>query len=821
MRRVVKALIRFIFVAVPVILVMAGVGFVWMARSLPPVSGTATLDGLSGPVTIERDENGVPHITGQTTDDVLTGLGFAHAQDRLWQMEVSRIAAQGRLSEIFGEPTIDSDVWLRSVGLFEAAQAAYDNLPKAGQDALTAYAAGINAWLERDGRLFASQLPPEFVILRHTPEPWQPVHAVAVLKMMSVTLGENARFEGLRLGFARLGLTSDEMNDLLPPYPGDNPPPLPDLTDLLGLDSGPIEVAQGANRRVDAGVPWYEDAVARGASNNWVIAGRRTTTGLPIVANDPHLSLSAPSIWYLAHLRVNGDTGARNAVGATLAGAPLIILGRNDHIAWGFTNTGADVQDLFVERINPDNPDEYRAPDGWRAFDSRVETLKVRGADDHSFTRRWTRNGPVMPPTYLKLGSYLPEGTVAAMRWGALAPDDPSTMSGILLWDSETVSDFQNAMTDYVTPMQSMVVADTAGNIGLIAPGRVPIRKPENHVMGRAPVPGWDSVYDWTGMIPFAGLPRQTNPSIGAIATANTKMVGSDYPYFLTFDWDETWRQQRLETLVVDDTQQQSAATSREVQADLESLAFAVIGPEMIRLVEDRPGVDSEMIDLIKSWDYRMVRDSAAPLVFIAWVRQSMIDIFQDDLGPVFDAWFEARGNVMRNVLTGRTSRAWCDNRSTAGEEHCADILATALETALADLERRYGTDRGAWRWGSVHLAAGAHTPFGSVPVLRNFFDVQVESPGGPFTLDRGKTRLNDPAAPYTNASGASFRGIYDLSNLDGSTYITSTGQSGNPFSRHYRDFAEPWSNVRSITIPTDPQAYQADVVGTWQLVPR
>ena len=283
MRRILKALVRFIFVAVPVILLAAGAGFFWLARSLPPVSGTTTLEGLSEPVTISRDTFGVPHVAGKTLNDVATGLGFAHAQDRLWQMEVSRIAAQGRLSEMFGEPTVESDIWLRSMGIYEAAVDSYEALPERGKAFLQAYAAGVNAWLERDGRTFASKLPPEFVILGHKPEPWKPAHTVAAVKMMSVSLAANSQFEVYRLSFARIGLTPDEILDLLPTGPGDNPPPLPDLTALLSLDSGPLKTVGGNSRDSAGTVMPLDDDARRGASNNWVITGDRTTTGMPIV----------------------------------------------------------------------------------------------------------------------------------------------------------------------------------------------------------------------------------------------------------------------------------------------------------------------------------------------------------------------------------------------------------------------------------------------------------------------------------------------------------------------------------------------------------
>ena len=551
-----------------------------------------------------------------------------------------------------------------------------------------------------------------------------------------------------------------------------------------------------------------------------MISGSRTTTGQPILANDPHLSLSAPSLWYLAHLRVDGTDGVSNYVGATTPGSPLVLLGRNDHIAWGFTNTGTDVQDIFVEKVNPDNPDEYLTPEGWQPFESREETIRIRDGEETKFTLRRTRHGPVLPGSYLNIGRYLPENTVASLQWVALLEDDLTLDAGIEVLGKTTVEGFQAAMRNYATPMQSMVIADTSGNIGLIAPGRVPVRDPANTVMGRAPVPGWDATYDWNGWIPFEALPRQNNPEIGAIGTANTKIVGPDYPYLLTLDWDEPWRQRRVDQLIVDNGTPQTIAMTRDAQADVDSQAFASVGPKMIALIEGRDDIDQEALSTLKSFDYRMVRDSRVPLVFLAWFRESIIGIFADDLGPAFDAWFRARVNVMDAVVDGNTQRDWCDDRSTPGGESCADVLAASLGRAIVGLEKRYGEDRSKWNWGQAHLSDGAHTPFSNLPVLNSIFDVRVESAGGPFTLDRGVTPLRDPEAPFINKSGSSYRGIYDFSDLDKSTYIQTTGQSGNPFSRHYRDFALPWSNVEGITIPADPALYSPDIVGTWQLTP-
>lgn len=817
MMRILKAFIQFIFFAVPLLLVAGGAGFLWMARSLPPADGSMTVSGLSGPVTISRDDRGVPHISGASIEDVMTGLGFAHAQDRLWQMEVFRMAAQGRLSELFGEPTVDADIWLRSLGLADATAENYEMLPQSARDVVESYAAGINSWIGREGRDFASHWPPEFVILRHEPEPWKPLDVLLTLKMMSISLGENASFEVLRLGFSRLGMSSAEIEDLLPPVGDDNPPELPDMAALLGLPSGPLAAETSSEEA--AIFEMTPGVVKERASNNWVISGDRTATGMPLLANDPHLALSAPSIWYLVHLRVESEDGARNLIGVTQPGVPFVLIGRNDAVAWGFTNTYTDVQDLFIEKINPDNPDQYMAPDGWMDFGKKEETIRIKNADDRVFTRRWTRHGPVLPGKYKSLDKYLPKNTVAALRWVALDPDDTTMVAGLEAMNVKTVTEFQNGMQDYVTPMQSMVVADTQGNIGLIAPGRVPLRNPLNQVMGRAPAPGWDATYDWTGTIPFAGLPRQTNPQTGVIATANSKMVGPFYPYFLTFDWREDWRQQRIDALIVDNDAPQTHQMSRQAQADVLSLAFETVAPQMIALVEGRDDIDGDALSRLKAWDFEMIEDSAEPLIFIAWFRQTMIDVYADDLGPVFNAWFRPRANVVNQLLSGETARDWCDNRNTPNRESCAEVIAGSLEKALKNLETTYGADRANWNWGRAHMTSGAHTPFSNIPVLKNLFDVKVPSPGGPYTINRGLPEF-DSEKPFENAHGSSLRVIYDLADLEKSTFMITTGQSGNPFSRHYRDFAESWADVEAFTISSNPEAYEAKAEGVWRLSP-
>jgi len=819
MMRIVKGLIKFILLLIPLVVMAAGAAMLWASRSQAPIDGAMQIAGLGAEVSITRDINGVPHIKAKTRGDVAAGLGFAHAQDRLWQMEVSRMAGQGRLSEMFGEATVGTDIWLRTMGIHESADASMSVMDAETNAMLEGYARGVNAWIERSPQVFSSKLPPEYLILGYEPEPWRPVDTLTAIKMMSVSLAENLGEEALRLGFYRIGLSDAEVLDLLPYLDADNPPAMPDLTGLLGLDTTPIGETVTTADASDAFAD-INGMLATGASNNWVISGDRTQSGLPVVANDPHLSLMAPSVWYLAHLEVTEEFDEpRHLIGPSLPGTPFVLLGRGNDIAWGFTNTATDAQDVFVERINPDNPDEYLTPTGWVPFGQKEEFIKIRGGEDQSFTRRWTRHGPVFPASYKHFDKLLPQNTVAALQWVALAHDDTTALVGPRLYDMRTVEDFQTGFEAFLTPMQSMVVADRSGNIGFLAAGRVPQRDPANRLMGRAPAPGWNAIYDWRGFAPYKDLPRQTNPDSGLIATANTKIVGPDYPVHLTFDWEEAYRQNRIETLINGANEKHTPEMSRQMQADIFSPAFAGLKPRMLKLLEgkDLSNADQALVARIAAWEGDMARDKMEPLLFIAWVRQIMKLSFEDDLGFLFKDWFKLRGKVLERLLDGKTSRNWCDVKATDTEESCDQIVAEALDAAVADLSTRYGEDSDEWRWGQAHYAKGAHRPFGEVGLLRRFFNVEDESGGGPFTLDRGRTQIQDDADPYANTNASSYRGIFDMADLDRATYIQTTGQSGNVFSGHYSDFAQIWADVKSIEIPATDVA---EPEGVWTLSP-
>ncbi|KJS18457.1 MAG: hypothetical protein VR78_04810 [Hoeflea sp. BRH_c9] len=817
--RILKGLIKLILILTPLAVMAAGAAMLWVSRSQAPLDGTMPIAGLGAEVSITRDKNGVPHIKAATRADVAAGLGFAHAQDRLWQMEVSRMAGQGRLSELFGEATVGTDIWLRTMGIYEAAEASLSVMDADTMAMLEGYARGVNAWMERTPQAFSARLPPEYLILGVKPEAWTAAHTLTAIKMMSISLAENIGDEALRLGFHRLGFSEAEVIDLMPYLDADTPPPMPDLTALLGLDKTPL--GQGViTADASSAFTGIDAMLGVGASNNWVISGERTQSGLPLLANDPHLGLMAPSIWYLAHLEVTQEFDEpRHLIGPSLPGTPYVLLGRGNDIAWGFTNTASDAQDVFIERVNPDNPDQYLTPTGWAAFGQNEEIIKIRGGEAQSFTRRWTRHGPVLPAGYKHFDRLLPENTVATLQWVALAHDDTTAMVGPRLYAMETVDDFQAGFKEFLTPMQSMVVADRSGNIGFVAAGRVPQRDPANTLIGRAPAPGWNAIYDWRGFAPYKDLPRQNNPEGGLIATANTKIVGPDFPVHLTFDWEEPYRQNRIETLINGATGKHTPEMSRQAQADIFSPVFVGLKPRLLKSLEAATlsEADRALVARIASWEGDMARDRMEPLLVMAWVRQLMTLTFEDDLGFLFKDWFKVRGKVLERLLDGETARNWCDVKSTEAVESCDQIVAQAFQAAVADLKSRYGEDTGKWRWGAAHYAKGAHRPFGEVGALKGFFNVEVESGGGPFTLDRGRTQIQDDKDPYANTNAASYRGVFDLADLDRATYIQTTGQSGNVFSGHYNDMAPLWADVESIEIPATDVA---DPEGVWTLSP-
>ncbi len=790
-----------------VLLLLAALGaaafYLWLLRSLPQTEGEVALAGLSAPVDIVRDAYGIPHIYARSVADAHFALGYVHAQDRLWQMEMNRRIASGRLAEILGSAALDTDRFMRTLGIRRAAEANLAALDRATRMLLEAYAAGVNAFLA-----LGPVLPVEFWIAAVRPEPWTAADSVAWVKTMAWDLGANWRSEVLRMHLAK-ALPLARIHQFLPPHSGEPPPEIADLKSLYGaMERGAVELAGDLVRL--AGLAPGAPQAALG-SNNWAVAGSRSASGKPLLANDPHLGLSAPSVWYLAHL----SAPDLEVIGATLPGVPAVVVGRNRHIAWGFTNTGADVQDLYLEKL--DASGRYLAPDGPRPFQVLEETIPVRGGAPERLRVRISRHGPVISDVLRPAAANAPRGYVMALAWTALAEDDLTMQAALKLARAHDWASFLAAARDFHAPPQNMLYADVEGNIGFVAAGRVPVRKPENDLKGMAPAPGWLAKYDWAGYLPFEELPRTFNPPSGALYTANHRITAEGYPHFLTSEWQPPWRAERIRQLL-DATPKHTVGSFARMQADVLSLAMRALLP---RLLETEPGSEEarRALALLAKWDGTMAVDRPEPLVAWAWGRELARALYADELGDAFRAHWRERASFLALALSGEAAE-WCDDVRTPGRETCAAQLARSLEAALADLRARYGADISAWRWGTAHEARHEHRPFGRSALLARFFDISVPSPGDAYTVNVGRSRFDDDARPFASRHAPSLRAIYDLADPENSLFIHSGGQSGNVLSREYAAFTAAWAANEYIPMITDRATLEARPHRRLRLVP-
>ena len=758
-------MIRRIFaVLAALFLVLVGGLYLFLLSSLPQTEGRLVVPGPHGEIRIERDAAGVPLISAQDDEDAAFGLGFVHAQERLFQMELQRRYGAGRLAEIFGREGLATDRQMRVLGLYRAAEAEIPFLAPAVRRGLAAYAAGVNAFLmTRHGAL-----PPEFLLLRFAPEPWRPADSLVWGKLMALQLGGNYRGELLRARMARTIAPAD-LDFLFPAYPKNAPTTLSDMA--------PIYRRLALDRLYEALPPVVGPNYA---SNNWVVDGRHSASGKPLLANDPHLEFGAPGFWYLVRLK----TPQHEITGGTAAGSPFVLVGHNDRIAWGLTTTTADVEDLFVERVDPADPGRYLTPQGSAAFELRRERILVRGAAPVDLTVRTTRHGPVLsdvlPPGVADPGFVLALGATFTI---------PQDRGAEALWEANRAADwpsFREAWHNLVGPMQNIVYADVEGTIGFLAPGLVPIRRSGD---GWMPAPGWTGEYDWVGFIPFAALPSATNPPSGHFVSANNKIVPAGYPYFLSRDWDLPNRAERIDALLAA-TPIQTLASSAAMQADTLSLMAERLVPLMTR-IRTSDKASGEALQRLRGWDFHMDRDKVEPLLFTAWLREFSREVLFGRFDEAVSGYWDLRPRVMEAVLTERPD--WCEDPEHSGAKSCAERLAASLKTALAQLRQVYGADMAEWRWGSAHVALFANPVLSRIPVLRDWFDVAIPTSGGYDTINRGPSTIRDDARPYVHRFGAGLRIITDLAAPNDSMMMITPGQSGNPLSKHFADLLRRW----------------------------
>lgn len=762
-RRVLRVLAVLAASVAGLVLVAACAAGVLVWKTLPAAHEEARIPGLSAPVAIAFDADGVPRIRAATMTDAAAALGWVHARDRMFQMELMRRAASGRLSEIAGPATVPIDRQARLLGLRHEAVAEEAALPAHTRAMLDAYARGVNAWIDAHGRFSA----PQYIVLG-APEHWTAVDSLLWGKTMAIYLSGNWRTELARLVLART-MPRARIMALWPRLSA----PAADAA-LVWPPKWPPGTAATA-RAVLAALPRFPQpfTLPDEASNEWAVDGAHSATGAPLLAGDPHLAFSLPGIWYLVRI----DTPQAVLAGATAPGVPFLVIGRNRHIAWTFTTSGADTEDLFIE--TPVGTDAYQTPDGPRPFGVLEERIRVRGAPDVMMTVRTTRHGPV-------ISDLRPPGTkgpILALSSAALQGTDTSPTGLLALNEADSVAAAMAAAPLVSAPVQNLLVADRA-HIGLAVTGRVPIRRAGD---GSMPVEGADGAHDWTGYAAGDALPHFLDPPRGRLVNANEPLVGPSYPVLMSRDAFGDWRAQRIRQLL-DTRPRHTVAEFARMQRDVGSSFAAQVLPAL-RAVHPSTPLGARALALLTDWDGRMALRQPQPLIFNAWLVAFEARLAQADAipGTAPVPWIEFVAYVL-----SPEGADWCPGG-------CDALMAQALDDAAARLSARWGDDPSRWRWGAAHQAVFAAPLLSRLPVIGRFAVARIAAPGDDTTIDRGGIGAGYDAAHYDAVHGASYRGVYDLADLDASRFIVTPGQSGNIFCAHATDFMQRWRDGDTI----------------------
>ena len=729
----------------------------YAARPLPVTEGEVTLSALEKPVTVIRDANGVPHIKAGSEKDLYIAQGYIQAQDRLFQMDLSRRQASGRLSEVVGESTVDNDKFFRTLRLRSAAEQSYEAYSQEGKRVLSWFAEGVNLYMkeaEENGKL-----PLEFSILGYKPDPWSEVDSLTIGKYMAYDLGGNWEDQAFR-HYLLQHFTEEKAYDLFPSYPEEAP-----------------YIVSKKNLNIEKSFAAAVIPPEFNGSNNWVVSGKKTESGFPLLANDPHLSLATPSVWYQMHL----EAPTVNVSGVIFAGIPGIILGHNESIAWGVTNTGPDVQDLYIEKRNPENDRQFLYMDKWEDAEVVKEPIKVKGGSAINYEVTVTRHGPIISE-FAHAGG---KEEVLALRWTA---HDPSAELEAILHMNKASNweEFESALLNFNTPAQNFVFADKKGTIAYKANGNIPIRKKGDSLL---PVPGWTGEYEWVGFIPYDELPRIVNPKDAFISTANNKVISDEYPYHISNQWAQAYRQMRIQD-VLREGSELTADDMKSLQMDTLNLQAKTLIPAFIEAMGN-PGDEQvkKALHILEKWDWHDDRNEAAPLIFNRWITMIQTMLFKDSMPPEVLELFKGKRMVTDRLLTDALEGKpgpWVSEQGGIGQ-----LLASSLKRVLEELEDTAGSNMEEWRWGDHHQVRFDH-PLSSVFPLRYIFNNK-----GGLAVDGSAVTVQAAAMKDEGIvnHGGSWRFVADLSDLTEADHLVGPGQSGHVKSRHYNDQLEAWAD--------------------------
>ncbi|HKT13368.1 MAG TPA: penicillin acylase family protein [Terriglobia bacterium] len=803
-----------VLIAVLVLLAAAGAWVYWRVHAcLPQLDGTIRLQGLQGKVQVFRDAHGVPHIQAASLADAIFAQGYVTAQDRLWQMDLSRRIAQGTLSELFGPRTLNSDIMNRTLGMKQAAERGVRELDADEQELLQNYALGVNAFI----RTHQSRLPVEFLLLRYHPESWRESDSLEVAlnmaRLLNTSWPDELMRERVRSKLGSAALESDifpasspldhpeaglSPNISPPPAPGSiapstpktllprlpeaprkSPAPLPG--DLAGMDPM-LQALESSSSYTGVG------------SNNWVVSGAHTRSGKPLLANDPHLPYGVPSVWYMVHLEAPG----LDVSGVSLPGLPMVIIGHNRHIAWGVTNTGPDVQDLYEETFNPLDPREYFYDGKWVRAIERLEKIKVRGRVDKGVLVRSTRYGPVLPSTDT-------DNRTFSLAWTALLPH-ALQFPFLKIDEARNWKEFSDALSGFVGPMQNFVYADVKGNIGFYAAGWIPIRKRSD---GDVPAPGSGDDYGWLGMVPFQNLPHAYNPKGGILATANGRVVPDDYPYFITSMWGAPYRTARIYQLL-DAGKSFTASDMLRVQMDIHPLDDEWLRDRLVDAANEYPphSADAQFaMEKLRAWNGEATAGSAATLVCELTKTALLHRILAPRLGKDLAGYHGPMSTVfLQNVIDNNLDR-WLPT----GDQDLDQTLMKSLDEAVRQIPKLVGSnDHAAWKWGSTIPLTFRHPLGGGSWLLGWLLNL------GPFPQSGTANTIKRA----TLGVGPSMRMVVDLGNLEDSVQNITLGESGQVFSPYYKDQIEAWYHGQSFPMLFSDEDVQKGTVHRLVLEP-